>query len=755
MTDFLTILKHDTIPLTKLWIVDSKGKPKEVEPDLRPKFFSTCKAEADTLEELYEALVHFSAENAQVIRGALVPGRGVQVDEEWIEGVARTKIARNGEPACFREVPHQWVMFDIDWPKEKLEVDLSTPESCLASVNKVIGVLPFELRTAGCVWQWSAGAGFKPGARVHLWFWLDRPMGSKELKRWVDMENELHGWKLIDPATCDEVQQHYIAEPVLEGVADRVAKRLGIITGKPVSLPRLTEKKTAYKKHLIELKSGKDTEIHKHLRTACASYFCGHGPDADGRGLALELREAVDVAERVLNRVGDYSDAKLEAEIASGREFARNKAVEAENLLLDKSGEIKPVDSNARALLLGSPEWHDVLVLNKRSAKAEFRLPPPWHEGDEFEPREVTEEDAGRLGDWLHKRFNVGFRNLMCWDALHSVASRVEYDPVRDYLNSLPGTNDTALLDTWLKDWCHAGNAEIREDHGPADEAEYVRRVGRMTLISAVARAMTEEEVKVDTILVLEGAQGALKSTLIQTLAGRENYRAHNDASSNERDALAKFYGRAWLLEFKEMVSLGKGAAKVKALLDASSDEFRRAYRRDEANYIRRCIGIATTNENTYLEDATGNRRFWPVQVNTIDIEKVEALRDRLWAEAVSAYRRGERWWAEPGDILFVKAQEGAARADSWEEVIKAALEKGVSNWFAGEQRSILPGAEFITSADVMICILRDDRQDRRNQMRVADILKKLGWVQVKRNGIRGWFKNNGKGNKEINLEIN
>lgn len=743
MADFITILQHGSIPQTKTWRLGPKGKPEEKKKDIEPKTYLAARGDIDSLDELYAALETLSKNNSSIIRGGLVPGRGTRVDGEWIDGIRRTKNPKDGEPAYFRDAPHRWMMVDVDWEEGKFKADLSTPDTCKAVINHVLSRLPFVLRTAGCIWQFSAGAGFKPGIRAHLWFWLDRPMNSRELRRWAEQENEFAGEKLIDPALYNEVQLHYIADPVLEGVADPVAQRLGFFEGPPAVLPRITEKVTAYKRYLAELRGTRVEKIHDYIRNACASYFCAMGPEAKADEFFIELREAVDAAETTMDRAGEYPDSKLNAEIESGRSFARDKAVNAEDLIRDKNGDIRPTDSNARAILTSAPQWQGVLVYNQRTKKAEYLCPAPWHT-DAFEPGPIKDTDGAHLGDWFHKNYQTSFSDNKCYTALESVAVHSPYDPIENYLNELPDTEETDVLDTWLQDWCHAGNREILSKLGAGAEAEYIRRVGRMTAISAVARALSEDEVKVDTVTVLEGPQGAYKSTLVRVLAGDEYYTAHNDASSNERDALAKFYGRAWLLEFKEMVSLGKGVAKVKSLLDASSDEYRKAFGRGEERYVRRCIGIATQNEDTYLTDETGNRRFWPVQVKDINIEKAAALRDRLWSQAVSAWRRGEVWWADVDDELFLHAQEGAFTQDAWEQIIEEGLESGGSDMYGTKTRTILPGAEFVTIPDVMFCLLKDPQQRKTDQMRVSAIMKRLGWTKCALNNVRGWKRPDG-----------
>ncbi|MCG2958232.1 virulence-associated E family protein, partial [Escherichia coli] len=55
----------------------------------------------------------------------------------------------------------------------------------------------------------------------------------------------------------------------------------------------------------------------------------------------------------------------------------------------------------------------------------------------------------------------------------------------------------------------------------------------------------------------------------------------------------------------------------LKKFLGTDTDNYRKAYDHDAKPYRRHCVIIGTTNEDTYLRDLTGNRRFWPVRVKT------------------------------------------------------------------------------------------------------------------------------------------
>ena len=55
----------------------------------------------------------------------------------------------------------------------------------------------------------------------------------------------------------------------------------------------------------------------------------------------------------------------------------------------------------------------------------------------------------------------------------------------------------------------------------------------------------------------------------------------------------------------------------VKSFITRQDDKFRHSYGYSVEDHPRQCIIVATTNNNDgFLRDITGNRRFWPVNVN-------------------------------------------------------------------------------------------------------------------------------------------
>jgi predicted P-loop ATPase len=114
----------------------------------------------------------------------------------------------------------------------------------------------------------------------------------------------------------------------------------------------------------------------------------------------------------------------------------------------------------------------------------------------------------------------------------------------------------------------------------------------------------------------------------------------------------------------------------IKKFMSRSNDRYRAPYERIAADHLRQCVFVATTNDEQYLKDQTGNRRFWPLACGTIDVEAIKRDRDQLWAEALTRYRNGERWWLEDHETKLAEIeQEERREVDPWQERIGSYVE--------------------------------------------------------------------------------
>ena len=234
--------------------------------------------------------------------------------------------------------------------------------------------------------------------------------------------------------------------------------------------------------------------------------------------------------------------------------------------------------------------------------------------------------------------------------------------PVREYLEGVRW-DGVERLEQWLV--TYAG----------VEDAPIVRAIGRRFAVGAVARIM-QPGCKLDTVLILQGAQGAGKSTLFRVLGG--DYFRDDALDLRQKDAVLSIKG-TWIHELAELASTrSRDNETVKAFLTKTVDRYRPPYGRCEVHQPRSVVFVGTTNEASFLGDPTGARRFHPVTVvHPIDLAALREDRDHR--SAVEAYRAGEQWWLTAEEAALLReAQEQYRHVDPWAEPVGDWLQR---NW--------------------------------------------------------------------------
>jgi predicted P-loop ATPase len=393
------------------------------------------------------------------------------------------------------------------------------------------------------------------------------------------------------------------------------------------------------------------------------------------------------------NRTPDQidSDARVIDELAA-RRWQRD-------LLKNRGGDILGNLANVVSALEYAPELSGIVALDTFGGRPMLMSRPPWG-GEPFTKRPWQDFDEGELLGWLQRVGVPVYAAATVADSVRVVAQRHRFDALADYLSGLQW-DGVERLSVWLV--CYLG----------APDTPLIAAIGRAWLISAAARGL-QPGCQADHALMLEGAQGAGKTQTARILGGEWTQEHLPDLHS--KDAEAGLAG-SWVVELAELAALTKSEAEsIKSFLTRRVDRFRPPYARHTVEQPRRCVFLGTTNEPRYLRDATGNRRFWPVPIGTMNPEALARDRDQLFAEAVVAFRAGEPWWLD-GEMKQQAEAEQAARMES-------------DPWLAVIAQEITGKSETTTRQLLNRIDMPGGRATAAHAKRIAGIMRQEGWSE-------------------------
>ncbi|TCL35628.1 virulence-associated protein E [Anaerospora hongkongensis] len=389
-----------------------------------------------------------------------------------------------------------------------------------------------------------------------------------------------------------------------------------------------------------------------------------------------------------------------------------------------KTGLPQPTAANTE-LLLSHGVWQGVLAYDAFGNSEVIQKALPWRERERphksYEP--WLGADDKRLQHWFSKKHDFNSSKAI-QNAFTEVVHMNTFHPIKSYLESFVWDGEDRaekLFITYLG----------------ALDSHYVRQVTRKMLLAAIKR-LYMPGCKFDEMLVLIGPQGAGKSSLLAKL-GREWF--SDSLRTFENKEAGEHLQSGWIFEIGELSAMKRSEVEeVKAFLSKTEDRYRVAYDRQVSEFPRKCVFFGTTNTRDFLRDATGNRRFWPVEVHP---EKAELshwshLTDdvvgQIWAEVMNWFKAGESL------TLDAESREEATRQqalhmelDPREGLIQEWLESPIEEeWDSenkGEVRTRVCAAQIWTE-----CLGNKKGSMRAWEGReICDILRRIpGWKEKK-----------------------
>lgn len=403
-----------------------------------------------------------------------------------------------------------------------------------------------------------------------------------------------------------------------------------------------------------------------------------------------------------------------------------------------KSGNPLPTIDNIWIILENDSRLKGRFALNEFAGRGEVLGALPWAEG--AQRRLWGDNDNAGLYWYLEKVYGItGRANVDGALSLHS--ERHAFNEVSAYLQGLHWDGQERL-DTLFIDFLGA------------EDNEYTRAVTRKAFTAAVARAM-KPGCKYDNMTILSGRQGLGKSTLLDKMSrGWFN----DSIRTFEGKEASELLQGVWIVEVGELDAFRRSdVSRIKQFLSQKADRFRAAYGRHVKEIPRRCVFFGTTNNVDFLQDRTGNRRFWPVDVGvhapTRNVWRdLDHEVDQLWAEAVVRWRSGESLYLS-GELeeLAQQRQEAHREASTKEGLIMDFLElpipKEWPNWTLEQRQVFLSGntkgdvelvpREKVCALEIWCELLGGKKGDMRraDTQEINGILDSLpGWTRTRSN---------------------
>ena len=390
------------------------------------------------------------------------------------------------------------------------------------------------------------------------------------------------------------------------------------------------------------------------------------------RELAIKQREEMEQ-----ERIADFKLLETLSKQSPGAE--RNKqliALISKNLARNRYGDPKGSSENFELILKYDPYISGCIGYDNFSHKMVVRRSLPW-DNPLFRKTHASWSnfDDSALANYISRTYDSldNFNTLL--RVLNEYALAHSFNPVQEYLESLPEWDGQPRADSFFIDALKV------------EDSSYARLVTRCWLIAAISR-IYNPGCKWDYALIIKGDQGIGKSTAFAKLGS--NWFNDSIDSINGKDAVEQLIG-SWIVELGEMQAAKKSTNEaIKSFISRRIDKVRLPYYHRSEEYPRQAVFAGTTNNEEFLKDLTGGRRFLILIALATDSEAKERLAaidkayiDQLWAEVLLLYKSlfkdgfDDTKLVPPSEVFEVakKLQSDYTEGSELEGMIKAYLD--------------------------------------------------------------------------------
>lgn len=331
----------------------------------------------------------------------------------------------------------------------------------------------------------------------------------------------------------------------------------------------------------------------------------------------------------------------------------------------DSKGTIKPTIGNVVDALL-RPDLSG-FVIAKDTFKNELMM-HPWPLGKLWTPEMKiwTSPKRQELSDHHYADLHITLRKLGVGPgaigsdvmrlALLKVAADRTFDSAINWAHTLPNWDGVERIDTFIHRYLGG------------EDSPYTRAVGRYWWTAHAGRVL-KPGCQADMAIVMISQQGTGKTSTLKAIAPFPEYYVEINMTHRDDDLSRSLEGKV-IGEMAELNGVrGREVESVKAFISRTKESWVPKYREHPISFPRRLVLVGTSNEEEFLVDQTGNRRWLPVRMGKQQVDQVVHDRDQLWAEAMALYTMEGVLWNQ-AESLARGSHLDFTVSDEWESMI-------------------------------------------------------------------------------------
>ncbi|MDC6387538.1 VapE family protein [Maribacter sp. PR1] len=291
-----------------------------------------------------------------------------------------------------------------------------------------------------------------------------------------------------------------------------------------------------------------------------------------------------------------------------------------------------------------------------------------------------------------------------------------EFHPMVEYLTELP---------VWDGETDYIADLAKRVS---TDDNEFFVDAFKRWFVAMVACAIYPDIVN-QSALIFSGGQGIGKSTFIRNLLPKQlrHYQYSGMIEPKSKDSLI-YLAECFIIDLDELSNLTrKSNNEMKEMITKGKVKVRRPYGKMSEDLPRSASFIGSVNEDQFLTDTTGNRRYLCFRVDKIDYTS-PVNHQGVFSQAYKLLKSGFKYYFDQDDNKKLTARNEKFRQ-------KSLLEDLIDNYKPADK---INDADLYMNAGEFLNHLSDEFKvqiDDRNNVKLGILLSQRGYKKRKRGG--------------------